>query len=1067
MKRPSVDASLKQLKPFQRRTVDHAFHRLFTAKDSAGRFLVADEVGLGKTLVARGVIARAIDHLWEDVERIDIIYICSNGSIARANLPKLQIGGAGERSFALATRLTMLATELAPREGTPGLAGSKLNFVSFTPGTSFAMGHSAGQRREREVLFHLLEPLVARRIALMNLLQCGIRSWQTWRAGLNAEMPLDPAIRERFRTAFRARPDLQRELDDLFDNWFHRYRKQWPDEARARRDRVISRLRRLLAEVCAQALEPDLVILDEFQRFKSLLETPDDGQDPAAELALGLFQAKAHDGKRVRTLLLSATPYKLYTADAEIEQEDHYEDFLATTRFLLGDDKARVEEVKRRLSCFGVALKRAAASEPTQLEAVTQAKCKVEASLRNVMARTERVPASEDRDAMVAEKQRPATLMVADVRQYLAADALFRAVGSRDPMPLWKAAPYLAHFMHGYKFNVELDEAIENSPSDVAEVLQRHDSAFLTAGHLQTWRELNPGNAKLRDMVGELLDDGLWRLLWIPPTVPYWPLEGPFQGKDAITKRLLFSAWNVVPDVVSAVLSYEAERRMCGGRFDSYENPAKQQRPLLRLTQPAFGIRTRHRLLLLRLPCLPLADQAHPLAAPADCDRRDWVRTQVERLLANPAIPDSRDGEIDDRWEWAWPIVLDPALREFLRTFVDDASLPSSDTEDSAELDDAKRNVFNLYVDDLLAVRAADLGRRPPGLADLVTEVALGSPAILASRCLRSSAGVTDDARRRGAVRIAGAFWRLFNQPAVIALIRELAHRSEARGDEGAYWRLVLRYCQQGNLQAVLDEQWHWLWEQRAWDEGVNPSDMAETCAGELAQVVQPTLSRTHARVFRIMDGNAVTPDEFRFRTRFALRFGHIRSDDDRYISQDAVRAAFNSPFRPFVLASTSIGQEGLDFHPWCHRLVHWNLPGNPVDLEQREGRIHRYKGHAVRRNVAATHGQDALRAWRPGEDIWTLIFELANDAARANRESDLAPHWIARGAHRVERQVPLLPYTTEVEAFQRLKRQLAAYRVVFGQPRQEELVTLLDQAGVDVSQLRNWAVDLSPPATR
>ena len=61
---------------------------------------------------------------------------------------------------------------------------------------------------------------------------------------------------------------------------------------------------------------------------------------------------------------------------------------------------------------------------------------------------------------------------------------------------------------------------------------------------------------------------------------------------------------------------------------------------------------------------------------------------------------------------------------------------------------------------------------------------------------------------------------------------------------------------------------------------------------------------------------------------------------------------------------------------------------------------------------------------------------------------------------------MPQLPYTTEVEAFDRLKRQIAAYRVVFGQPRQEELVTLLDRAGVDVARLRGWAVDLSPPVT-
>ena len=82
---------------------------------------------------------------------------------------------------------------------------------------------------------------------------------------------------------------------------------------------------------------------------------------------------------------------------------------------------------------------------------------------------------------------------------------------------------------------------------------------------LRLWGNIDPGHAKLRELVGELIDEGLWRLLWMPPTLPYWPLEGPFEGKEHATKRLLFSAWNVVPDVVSAVLSYEAERLMTGG----------------------------------------------------------------------------------------------------------------------------------------------------------------------------------------------------------------------------------------------------------------------------------------------------------------------------------------------------------------------------------------------------------------------------------------------------------------------------------------------------------------------
>ena len=1062
MKRPSVDASLKPLKPFQHRTVEHAFHRLFRSEDSTGRFLVADEVGLGKTLVARGIIARAIDYLWDSVERIDIVYICSNGSIARANLPKLQIGGTDERSFALATRLTMLATQLAPREGEPGLAGSRLNFVSFTPGTSFNMGHSGGQRQEREVLYQLLDRLIDRRTALMNLMQGWVTRKDDFRRRLvNTPRLIDPDIRKRFEAAFGTCPDLQDELRALFDTWFYRYRNHWPPEARWRRDRVIAKLRSLLAEACVGALEPDLVILDEFQRFKSLLDPRNADRDPAVELAQALFQAKAHDGKRVRTLLLSATPYKLYTADAEIDHEEHYGDFLATTRFLLGDDDARVEAVRHQLSRFGAALKRAA-GEPDQAKEVKQAKHDVEASLRNVMARTERVAASDDRDAMVAENRSQVRVTATDVRQYIATDALFRAVGDRDPMPFWKSAPYLPNFMHGYKFNHLIDEAV-GAPDKLVQALERHESAFLNAEALRSWSQVDPGHAKLRELAFELLDQGLWRLLWMPPTLPYWPLEGPFKGKELATKRLLFSAWNVVPDVVSAILSYEAERRMIGDRIASYEKPDEQQRPLLRLSQSKSGVLSRHRLFLLMLPCLPLADEAHPLEAPAGQDRRTWVRARVEQLLSDPRLPDPPDGSIDDRWEWAAPLLLDPGLPAFLEAWRDGKLQAWSEDKPFPQ---PNPEVFRAYIDDMLAIEPTALGRRPPGLADLLTEVALGSPAILASRCLRAPAKIADGARRRLAVGIADAFWHLFNRPAVIALLRQLAAHPTVAGDERAYWRLVLRYCQQGNLQAVLDEQWHILWDQESWSEDASTDEIAGNCVRKLVEVANPLRARVHAEFFRAHNGESIARDELRVRTVFALRFGHNRTDDGAYISQDAVRAAFNSPFRPFVLASTSIGQEGLDFHPWCHRLIHWNLPGNPVDLEQREGRVHRYKGHAVRRNVAAPHGAEALRSWNRGDDIWRLIFALAEKAARSTDASDLVPHWIAPGEHKVERHVPQLPYTTEVEAFDRLKRQLAAYRVVFGQPRQEELLTLLDQSILDTTQLRDWAIDLAPPVT-
>ena len=185
---------------------------------------------------------------------------------------------------------------------------------------------------------------------------------------------------------------------------------------------------------------------------------------------------------------------------------------------------------------------------------------------------------------------------------------------------------------------------------------------------------------------------------------------------------------------------------------------------------------------------------------------------------------------------------------------------------------------------------------------------------------------------------------------------------------------------------------------------------------------------------------------EFSIRCRFALRFGDVRDDGGQtLVRSGSVRQAFNSPFRPFILASTSVGQEGLDFHPYCHVVYHWNLPSNPVDLEQREGRVHRYKGHAVRRNVSKAYGMGALIS-RDWQDPWDKLFARAA-ADRPTGMSELMPYWLfeTEGGWSVERRVPLLPLSREVAKLQRLKQMLAVYRLAFGQPRQEDLLAYLN----------------------
>ena len=136
---------------------------------------------------------------------------------------------------------------------------------------------------------------------------------------------------------------------------------------------------------------------------------------------------------------------------------------------------------------------------------------------------------------------------------------------------------------------------------------------------------------------------------------------------------------------------------------------------------------------------------------------------------------------------------------------------------------------------------------------------------------------------------------------------------------------------------------------------------------------------------------------------------------------------------------------------------MHWNLPSNPVDLEQREGRVHRYKGHAVRKNVAEKHGPAVLR--ESPKDLWRSLFEAAEDDSSTQR--GMVPYWLfplEGGAH-IERHVPALP----------LKRSLAVYRMVFGQPRQDDLMAfLLDRCSPELLEEVGplLQIQLSPKTT-
>ena len=1042
------------LKDFQRNTVEYAFQRMYIDDPPARRFLVADEVGLGKTLVARGLIARAIEHLEkEGVERIDVVYICSNSNIARQNISRLNV--TGKKDFAFASRITLLASELRK------LTKNRLNFVSFTPGTSFDLKSNLGQQDERRLLYWLLRRAwkFPGSKGPKRAFQGSVRSFDNWERRLSdykSRAYVDPGVRAGFVAALdraerdaaeRGEPGLRERFDVLASEWaWDRKNRPWSQVHR--RNLFIGELRSHLARATIDALEPDLVILDEFQRFKHLLL----GESDAAQLAHSMFDY-GDDHTDARVLMLSATPYKMYTLSAESSEDDHYADFTTTVDFLLNGGG---ETFRGELDDMRRALMNLNGADPSDL---LTAKARVEHRLRSVMARTERLAVTPDRDGMLKPADGPAPkLSHSDLVEFVAIDKAAQKLDAAGTLEYWKSAAYFPNYWDDYQIGRKFKKALEDEPATAAAVqrILAESPGLIPWDEYRRFESLDPGNACLRHLWSRTIDDEVWKLLWLPPALPYYRLAGPFASDAArsFTKRLVFSAWNVVPKAISTLTSYEAERRMMearrGGRRENTPEAREKIPEPLRFPKTLSGMTA----FAVVYPSPMLARLGDPLEIAAELEAAGKKATQqavvdaaAERVWRRLRKHFPTEGTEDDRWYWAAALILDQELADQERWMRKEAS---------SAFTGSKREAGAGFLEHLNLARKTgrgdlDLGPPPADLAEVLAMLALAGPGNVALRALgrftpSRRSPYTSIEMRNQAAAIAWGFRSLFNTPEVTYLIRGLVR-------DGPYWRKVLQYSLEGCLQAVVDEYmhvargWHGLMEIR------EEADLWPASRG-LAEIVSLRSADLHAQ--DPLDPAA----DHRMRCRFALPFGNYRSEEEQAVKRSgSVRTAFNSPFWPFVLSTTSIGQEGLDFHLYCHAVVHWNLPANPVDLEQREGRVHRYMGHAVRKNLAAKHGNVGLAA---SGDPWSAMA----DAAVAERDpavSDLIPYWVFEGDAKIERHVPALPLSREEGRMHDLQRSLALYRVVFGQPRQEELMEWL-QASASPELADQLRVDLTPP---
>ncbi|MCV2890665.1 helicase-related protein [Ruegeria aquimaris] len=1049
MDRFCAEDALRSLKAFQRATVDYVSRRLLIDADATRHFLVADEVGLGKTLVARGVIARTIEALQDTIPRIDIVYICSNGAIARQNVARLNVMG-NDDAHVLPTRLTMLAMELA-RAG--GIRPTGVNFFSLTPGTSLDVKSGGGMKAERALILRLIRPLLEDQEAVTRMLQgyAGVDGWKATRNWVDAQ-PVEPQIAEKFRQAVAARPDLLRELEDCAQA----YKEELGHNTNLnrRREKIVGELRALLARESAEALEPDLIVLDEFQRFTELLH----GDGEAADLARKLFDAKDPDGNQAKVLLLSATPYRMLSLrDDEADAGDHYREFLDVIGFLFG---TRGPQVRAELETEMRRFRHALQSLPASFDRACTVREGIETTLRQVIARTERVSETQDRDAMMRDIDVPVTIEAADL---VAARAIARVAAEASApgtVEYWKSAPYLLSFLRDYKLGQRLETLKDNPPDELLDAIRAAQSAQLDTVAIDAYQAIPENNGRLRALKQIAFENDMAQRLWVPPSLPY------FGRPVNASKVLVFSQWSMVPDAIAALLSYESERAMeMGHTKRTYSARHPQLLNFRRNKDRLTGLRV----LPLVIPSPTLARLVDPLEifrkegplgdvqalrVSARHRLKDVAETLSARLRAVargtnlPSLQGEDQLERAETWDWACAASLDMETTGYDQWLGTGRILTEIVRDDGQE-------AWHEHLQALDAAARDNVLHGTPevdALLDHLVDLALGSPATCALRALHRVAPdlpLDHPAMLDAAARIGMAFRGLFNQPESQALLRG------GETDE-VYWQAVLHHCIANDLQSVLDEYVHVLLEA----EGLNDAT-SEKIVTALAATMDEALSIKPAQIelkqYQARDDRIEITPALRMRGRFATRLLQGAQEDGAAQRTDSVRTAFNSPFRPFVLATTSVGQEGLDFHPYCHRLVHWNLPTNPVDLEQREGRVHRYKNHAVRLNLAAQQG-DSLRSGSHSMDPWQQMFLQAR--AVAKRDGDMEPYWLLEGETCIERYTLSLPFSREEALSRWLKRSVALYRIAFGQPRQDDLLAFLqtleaDRTGLDLQKLQ------------
>jgi hypothetical protein len=1005
-------------KPFQEAAVSAA---IAAFADLAGRrrFLVADEVGLGKTVVAKEVARR----MSGNGERPLVIYYIANGhAVSHQNKGRI-VGflGKSQREAAIATPDRLSLISVAKRPASPVLIYALTPATSFPGAQARLTGGRMGERAFLKVLLEQAYPAFARDLDPSILRLSARTSWD--RAVTDARVKLaasPPHLCQRFRQALATefgkpvRPtldlaafgDTERNINPLKPRSF------------------VGRLRRALALATLRHQPPDLVILDEFQRYRQILDERD--ADPLLKALLDPEGA----GTRPAILLLSATPYPhLATRWEEARGVLAHKELLKLIEFLAGPgvrDRART-----LFADFGDKLRDIVAhidaNHPELEGKVSEAK-RLKNALRKlltpVMSRTERDSVAS-LDPLAGTRSLRAEPTVEDFQVYRHLAESFLEKMRYEALPYWSSVPLPAQSL-GPRYAAWKAAKIKTMPKNLARMTRDRRNKLDAP---ISWPD-----AKLRALSG-VAPPKLLALPWVAPSLPWWSIGASWKSVDSDPKLLMFSRFRATPPSVAALLSFGVEAHCLPKQRGGYETAYARRRFKLTGT-PGPVMAAFHPSPWLIRNTDPLKKAGAPLSA---------IRKEVKRQIF-AALPKG---------------IVEPITAKARRRHRSIAQILAS-LERSAGWTTLSVQGWSSAIGDDVAAKSAlkQWEQAEPidrlsrvELSDLV-HYAIGSPGVALGRALfRHDPTILEAGRYPELVQLSWLGLRAYlDNPVILASLR---------GKNAV--EKVMSAVVDGGLESVLDEHC-WLRVQNI-----------EDGAAGLVQDLRSSLGlRAGSFSFHGIGGE---PHKIPVRCHVAVPFGDadpapepsVKAQGDApqavSVRPDEVRRSFNTPFWPHVLATTSVGQEGLDFHPWCSRVVHWDISSNPLDLEQREGRIQRFAGLAVRRQLSTLLRDDVLRDSRIADGSpWKC---LQRHAERLVDASGLQPWWVLDGAE-IQRYVFERPFGRDVMRFAQLREQRMIYRLALGQPNQEDFIEVLSRGGEAARKLlRPLVLDFSAMGLR